>query len=115
MNNKFNIISLIIFFLFINYSFADEKIKRIDKVSKNLRCLICQGQSVYDSQSEFALSIRDLVIKKIEEGPYKEQMIAIDKKWADPEYWLALGQMVDPTTMGYYLNAVDLKFDSNKD
>ena len=29
MNNKFNIISLILFFLFINYSFADEKIKRI--------------------------------------------------------------------------------------
>ncbi len=52
--------------------------------------------------------------KKIEEGPYKEQMIAIDKKWADPEYWLALGQMVDPTTMGYYLNAVDLKYDSSK-
>jgi len=23
--------------------------------------------------------------------------------------------MVDPTTMGYYLNAVDLKFDSNKE
>lgn len=41
-------------------------------------------------------------------------MIAIDKKWADPEYWLALGQMVDPTTMGYYLNAVDLKYDSSK-
>ena len=52
--------------------------------------------------------------KKIEEGPYKEQMIAIDKKWGDPEYWLAIGQMVDPTTMGYYLNAVDLKYDSNK-
>ena len=52
--------------------------------------------------------------KKIEEGPFKEQMIAIDKKWADPEYWLALGQMVDPTTMGYYLNAVDLKYDSSK-
>jgi putative spermidine/putrescine transport system permease protein len=53
--------------------------------------------------------------KKIEEGPYKEQMIAMDKKWADIEYWKALGQMVDPTTMGYYLNAVDLKYDSNKD
>ena len=53
--------------------------------------------------------------KKIEEGPYKEQMIASDKKWADIEYWKALGQMVDPTTMGYYLNAVDLKYDSNKD
>jgi putative spermidine/putrescine transport system permease protein len=52
--------------------------------------------------------------KKIEEGPYKEQMIAIDKKWADMEYWKAMGQMVDPITFGYYLNAVDLKYDSNK-
>ncbi len=53
--------------------------------------------------------------KKIEEGPYKEQMIAAEKRWGDIEYWKALGQMVDPTTMGYYLNAVDLKYDSNKD
>ena len=52
--------------------------------------------------------------KKIEEGPYKEQMIAVEKRWGDPEYWKALGQMVDPTTMGYYLNAVDLKYDSSK-
>jgi len=53
--------------------------------------------------------------KKIEEGPYKEKMIAAEKRWGDIEYWKALGVMVDPTTMGYYLNAVDLKFDSNKD
>jgi len=37
--------------------------------------------------------------KKIEEGPYKEQMIAAEKRWGDIEYWKALGQMVDPTTM----------------
>jgi len=52
--------------------------------------------------------------KKIKEGPYKEQMIAIDKRWANIEYWKALGQMVDPITYGYYLNAVDLTYDSNK-
>ena len=52
--------------------------------------------------------------KKIKEGPYKEQMIATDKKWADMEYWKALGQMVDPITFGYYLNAVDLQYDSSK-
>jgi len=52
--------------------------------------------------------------KKIEEGPYKEKMIAAEKRWGDIEYWKALGQMVDPTTMGYYLNAVDLKYDSSK-
>jgi len=53
--------------------------------------------------------------KKIEEGPYKEQMIAIDKRWGDMEYWKAIGVMVDPTTAGYYLNAVDLKYNVDKE
>jgi len=53
--------------------------------------------------------------KKIEEGPYKEQMIAIDKRWADIEYWKAIGVMVDATTAGYYLNAVDLKYNVDKE
>ena len=47
--------------------------------------------------------------KKIEEGPYKEQMIAFDKRWADIEYWKAIGVMVDATTAGYYLNAVEAR------
>ena len=38
------------------------------KITKNLRCLVCQGQSVYDSDSEFAISIKILVDKKLEEG-----------------------------------------------
>ena len=53
--------------------------------------------------------------KKIEEGPFKEQMIVIDKRWADMEYWKAIGVMVDPTTAGYFLNAVDLKYDVDKE
>ena len=52
--------------------------------------------------------------KKIEEGPYKEQMIASGKRWGDMEYWKALGVMVDPVTAGYYLNAVDLKYNVDK-
>ena len=52
--------------------------------------------------------------KKIKEGPYKEKMIAIDKRWANMEFWQAMGQMIDPYTAGYYLNAVDLKYDSNR-
>ena len=40
----------------------------INKISKNLRCLICQGQSVYDSESDFANSIKLVVEKKIQEG-----------------------------------------------
>ena len=49
-------------------SYASLKNERVDKISKNLRCLICQGQSIYDSQSDFALSVRDLISKKIDEG-----------------------------------------------
>ena len=38
------------------------------KITKNLRCLICQGQSVYDSDSEFANSLKILIDKKLNEG-----------------------------------------------
>ena len=67
------IINKIFFFLIItilsaNTSYANLKNERVDKISKNLRCLICQGQSIYDSQSDFALSVRDLISKKIDEG-----------------------------------------------
>ena len=54
--------------------------------------------------------------KKIgeDEGPFKDKMIEVDKKWADPEFWLALGVMVDPKTYEYYLNSFDKKYDSEK-
>tara|TARA_X000000950_G_scaffold286465_1_gene395444 strand:+ start:509 stop:1768 length:1260 start_codon:yes stop_codon:yes gene_type:complete len=54
--------------------------------------------------------------KKIgeDEGPFKDKMIKVDKKWGNPEYWLALGVMVDPTTYEYYLNSFDKKYDSEK-
>ena len=66
----------IIFFisLFIpNLSFADDKYER-NKITKNLRCLICQGQSVYDSDSDFANSMKILVDKKLEEGLSENQI-----------------------------------------
>ncbi len=52
--------------------------------------------------------------KKITEGPYKEAMIKADKRWADIEYWRALGPMKDAYTLGYYWNAIDRKYDSDK-
>ena len=67
-------ITLIIFLLFpFNFIKADEQNKS-SKITKNLRCLICQGQSVYDSDSEFANSLKVLVDKKIKEGLSEEQI-----------------------------------------
>ena len=60
-------LSIIIFFIFsFNNIKANEDTK--NKITKNLRCLVCQGQSIYDSDSEFAISMKILVDKKLEEG-----------------------------------------------
>ena len=71
---RFVAISILIsFILNINFSNANE-IQIKNKIAKNLRCLICQGQSVYDSDSEFAISIKVLVDKKLEEGFSENQI-----------------------------------------
>ena len=60
---------------------AGEKNDRLkNKILKNIRCLICQGQSVYDSESDFASSIKLIVDKKINEGSSKEQIFEFLKE-----------------------------------
>ena len=51
----------------------------VDKISKNLRCLICQGQSVYDSQSDFAISMKLLIKKKLKKETLKNKFMNILK------------------------------------
>jgi cytochrome c-type biogenesis protein CcmH len=68
---KLSLIFLLIF-SFNNLMANNEGIN--SKITKNLRCLICQGQSVYDSDSEFAISIKALVDKKLEEGFSENQI-----------------------------------------
>ena len=65
---KFILLLLIIINFSLTKTFSSENKILIDKISKNLRCLICQGQSVYDSQSEFALSMKLLIKEKLEKG-----------------------------------------------
>mgnify|MGYP001250834173 CR=1 FL=1 len=70
------ILRLSFIFLFI-FSFNSLKASNEGintKITKNLRCLICQGQSVYDSDSEFAISIKVIVNKKLEEGFSEKQI-----------------------------------------
>ena len=73
--NFFKIIIVIIFFFFsLAVNAQDSNNKLINKISKNIRCLVCQGQSIYDSQSDFAISLKLMINKKIEEG-YTEKQI----------------------------------------
>tara|TARA_B100001175_G_scaffold266748_1_gene237518 strand:+ start:3077 stop:3439 length:363 start_codon:yes stop_codon:yes gene_type:complete len=63
---------ILFFFSFNNLNANNEDIK--SKITKNLRCLICQGQSVYDSDSEFANSLKLLVEEKLNEGHSEKEI-----------------------------------------
>ena len=68
---------LLIIFTLINFSQSQSNEKTQDlknKILKNIRCLVCQGQSVYDSESDFALSIKLVVEKKVTEGLSEKQI-----------------------------------------
>ena len=74
---------LIILFILLNLSFAEAETRIIDtnKIFKNLRCLICQGQSVADSNSEYAQTIKLVVRDQIKEGKSEKEIydFLIDK------------------------------------
>ena len=67
----------LIIFLLMGFSQGQSNEKKSElknKILKNIRCLICQGQSVYDSESDFASSIKLIVNKKINGGLSEEQV-----------------------------------------
>jgi cytochrome c-type biogenesis protein CcmH len=90
---------LLISSVFLIHSKSYETIKI--EITKNLRCLVCQGQSIYDSDSEFANSIKLVVDKKLNEGSTKKEIyeflktkygdwILYDPKWTKNTYLLWL-------------------------
>ena len=71
MKTKFLIIILLIFN--INLS-ANENIGIDTKIFKNLRCLVCQGQTIAESNSDFAQTIKIVVRDKISQGSNEKEI-----------------------------------------
>ena len=95
---KFSILVLIIFTFNLSKAKADE-IKLQNKITKNLRCLICQGQSVYDSDSEFAISLKLTINNKIKEGLTEDQIYRfLTKKYGE---WILYDPQLNKNT--YFL------------
>ena len=69
-------IKIIIFFTILNFNILNAETPSVDsnKIFKNLRCLICQGQSVADSNSEFAQTIKLVVRDKIDDGKSEKEI-----------------------------------------
>ena len=89
----------IIIFLSIGFSqskSAEKSDEMKSKILKNIRCLICQGQSVYDSESDFASSIKLTVEKKINEGSNEEQIYEfLREKYGD---WIIFDPKLNKNT-----------------
>ena len=60
-------IFIVLFFSFSSY--ANESIdNKVKKLTLELRCMTCQNQSVYDSDSEYSKDIKIFVKEKFKEG-----------------------------------------------
>ena len=79
MKKNFFIIFVYIFFsqFFINYSYTidpeeiliiQKQELRARKISKNIRCMVCQNQSIDESDAPLAKDLRLLIRSKIVEG-----------------------------------------------
>jgi cytochrome c-type biogenesis protein CcmH len=95
---------LIILFLIASFSGlksaeANDVLK--NEILKNIRCLICQGQSVYDSESEFASSIKLIVDRKINEGLKEKQIYQfLREKYGD---WVIFDPQLNKNTYVLWL------------
>ena len=69
---------LILITLLLNFSLASGVEKKVDQniIHKNLRCLVCQGQSIADSNSDFAQTIKLVVKDLIKDGKTEREIYA---------------------------------------
>ena len=92
--------------LFLATSFSELKSDEANdilknKILKNIRCLICQGQSVYDSESEFASSIKLIVDRKINQGLKEKQIYQfLREKYGD---WVIFDPQLNKNTYVLWL------------
>ena len=82
LSNFFNIIFIVFFSLCLN---ANETIdNKVKKLTLELRCMTCQNQSVYDSDSEFANDIKIIIKEKFNEGlDEKEIKIFLTERYGE--------------------------------
>ena len=69
------ILILITLTLFSQNIFADENLdKKAREINKKIRCVVCQSQSIDDSDSILARDLRVLIKQKLEEGQSEKEI-----------------------------------------
>ena len=54
------------FVLFTNISLAN--VNQLSEYYKTIRCLVCEGQSIQESDTEFAINLKEQIQKKYQSG-----------------------------------------------
>ena len=66
---------LIIFFYIFSLELSAVEINNLEsKIFKNLRCIVCQGQSIAESNSDFAQTVKTVVRDKIDQGNSEKEI-----------------------------------------
>ena len=76
-NNKIILlINFLIIFFILSFFGSYAKEDNLSKIYQNIRCLICQGQSIEESNSDFAQNLKMVIKDKVDKG-FSEQEIYI--------------------------------------
>ena len=79
---RLSIIKILIFVLLISIKLQSIAIsstyseEQTINITKNLRCLICQGQTIHESNSDFAESMKKYIKGELDNGKTKEEIFA---------------------------------------
>ena len=72
---KLLLFTLIIFINFFSFANKTEKIdSQLRELAGELRCMVCQNQSLLDSDSELAKDLKKIIYKKLQEGESKKEI-----------------------------------------
>ena len=71
---KIKIFFFTIYFLIATTAHSNANQTKLLEIYKNLRCLVCQGQSIADSNSDFAATIKLVVQDQFKDGKTENEI-----------------------------------------
>ena len=81
-SKKLLTIKILVILILISFNFKNSAMsstfteEQTINIAKNLRCLICQGQTIHESNSDFAESMKKYIKGELENGKTNEEIFS---------------------------------------
>ena len=75
--NNFKFFFIVLYFLCLSNVFSNSQElnnQELSKIYKNIRCIVCQGQTIDESNSDFAENIKTVIKDKLNKGVSEEEI-----------------------------------------